>query len=59
MPFLLKMAGQTEGVDYETVLRTIVTKPLIEAILARQIATSADAIKWLTASGAGSRPALP
>jgi len=59
VPFLLKMAGQTEGVDYETVLRTIVTKPLIEAILARQIATSADAIKWLTASGAGSRPALP
>jgi hypothetical protein len=49
VPFFLKMAGQTEGVTYETVLRTVVTKSLIEAILDRQITTSEDAVKWLTA----------
>lgn len=48
VPFLLKMAGQTEGVTYEPGLRTLVTKSLIEAILNRQVATSADAVKWLT-----------
>lgn len=49
VPFLLKMAGQTQGVTYEAVLRTIITKSLIEAILNRQVTTSEDAVKWLTA----------
>ena len=59
VPFLLKMAGQSGGVDYDTVLRTIVTKPLIEAILARRITTSADAIKWLMNPPADARSYNP
>jgi hypothetical protein len=55
VPFLLKMAGQTKGVTYDPVLRTIVTKPLIEAILDRKITTTEDAITWLTAH-AGANP---
>jgi hypothetical protein len=49
VPFLLKMAGQNTGVDYEPVLRTIVTKALFEAILDGQVRTSEDAVSWLTA----------
>jgi sulfatase-like protein len=51
VPFLLKLAGQTSGMTYEPVLPTIVTKPLLEAILDRKITTPEDAIKWLTTVG--------
>jgi Sulfatase len=48
VPFLLKLAGQTSGVTYNPVLQTIVTKPLLEAILARKIKTPEDVINWLS-----------
>lgn len=49
VPFLLKLAGQTSGVTYDPVLLTIVTKPLLEAILDCKITTSEDAVNWLMA----------
>jgi hypothetical protein len=48
VPFLLKLAGQTAGVPYEPLLRTLLTKPLIESILEGQITTSEEAVNWLT-----------
>ena len=47
VPFLLKLAGQTSGVSYTAPIHTIVTKPLLEAILAGQVATPEQAINWL------------
>ena len=47
VPFLLKMAGQSKGQEYTYLLPTVVTKPLLEAILDRKIATSEDAVNWL------------
>jgi hypothetical protein len=49
VPFLLKLAGQTYGEDYQPVLFTIVTKPLLEAILDGKITTQEDATNWLAA----------
>lgn len=49
VPFLLKLAGQSTGVDYEPMLPTIVSKSLIEAILDSRVITTEDAVKWLTA----------
>jgi hypothetical protein len=49
VPFLLKMAGTTKGTTYEAPLPTILTKPLIEAILSGAVVTSDDATEWLTA----------
>ena len=49
VPFLLKLAGQTAGIAYEPVLPTVVTKPLLEAILGGQVTTSEEAVNWLTA----------
>ncbi len=48
VPFLLKLAGQTTGRTYESLLPTIETKPLLEAILDGAIHTPEDAINWLT-----------
>lgn len=50
VPFLLKMAGQSSSSTYEPMLHTIVTKPLLEAILKGEVVTPEDAEKWLTAS---------
>lgn len=49
VPFLLKLAGQTSAVPYDAPLRTIVTKPLLEAILGAQIASPEQAVNWLHA----------
>lgn len=49
VPFLLKLAGQTSTVAYAAPIRTIVTKPLLEAILASQIASAEQAATWLQA----------
>ena len=57
VPFLLKLAGQTSSVTYNPVLQTIVTKPLLEAILDRKITTPEDVITWLTT--VGQIPGLP
>jgi hypothetical protein len=47
VPFLLKMPSQTSGSIYHPELRTVVTKPLLEAILSRKITTPDEAIVWL------------
>ena len=47
VPFMLKLAGQTSAVSYEPVLPTVVTKPLLEAIIEGKVATSEDATAWL------------
>jgi len=49
VPFLLKLAGQTSGVTYEPLLQTVVTKPLLEAIMEGKVTTPEDAVSWLTA----------
>jgi hypothetical protein len=49
VPFLLKLAGQRAGATYSPLLHTIVTKPLIEEILAGHIHTAEEATTWLTA----------
>lgn len=47
VPFLLKLAGQTSGISYQPVLPTLVTKPLLEAILEGKISTSEEAVNFL------------
>ncbi|HTB15357.1 MAG TPA: sulfatase-like hydrolase/transferase [Bryobacteraceae bacterium] len=49
VPFLLKMPSQTSGSIYHPELRTVVTKPLLEAILSRKITTPDEAKIWLNA----------
>ncbi len=49
VPFLLKMPRQAKGSTYSNTVFTIVTKPLIEAILNREVTTPEEAINWLTA----------
>jgi len=49
VPFLLKLAGQTSYAAYSAPLHTIVTKPLLEAILRAQIASPEQAVLWLQA----------
>ena len=49
VPFALKLAGQTSIAAYPSLLHTIVTKPLLEAILRGQIESQEQAVKWLHA----------
>jgi hypothetical protein len=49
VPFLLKLAGQISGLTYRPILRTVVTKSLLVAILNREITTPEEATLWLTA----------
>jgi hypothetical protein len=47
VPFLLKMAGETEGVDYPRPIQTVVTKDLLLAILAQKVTTAEQVGVWL------------
>jgi arylsulfatase A-like enzyme len=47
VPFLLKLAGQTSAVTYTAPLQTVVSKALLETILARQVNTPEEAVSWL------------
>jgi hypothetical protein len=47
VPFLLKLAGQNSTVAYTPPLKTVVTKALLEAILAHCVNTPAEAANWL------------
>ncbi|HYI91948.1 MAG TPA: alkaline phosphatase family protein [Bryobacteraceae bacterium] len=47
VPFVLKLAGQTEGLKYTNPLGTVATSDLTSAILSRQVTTANDAASWL------------
>ncbi|MGE5645467.1 MAG: sulfatase-like hydrolase/transferase [Acidobacteriota bacterium] len=47
VPFLLKLAGQREGVTFDAGFNTVVTHDLILAVLRREISTPGQAVEWL------------
>jgi arylsulfatase A-like enzyme len=47
IPFLLKLAGQTTGVQFPAEFNTVLTKELLLSILKRQISTPQQAVEWL------------
>ena len=47
VPFILKLAGQTTAATYESLLPTIVTRRMLEAILNGEIQKPEEAVKWL------------
>ncbi|HXI43541.1 MAG TPA: sulfatase-like hydrolase/transferase [Bryobacteraceae bacterium] len=47
VPFLLKMAGQTASVQYDTPFNTALTQGLVVAILRKEVASPQDALAWL------------
>ena len=47
VPFLLKMAGQKQGLAYDAAMQTIVTKDLLLAILKGEISQPEQAAAWL------------
>jgi hypothetical protein len=49
VPFILKLAGETSTLPYDAPLRTILSKPLLEAILTGQVASPELAVSWLDA----------
>lgn len=49
IPFLVKLAGQTEGIDFQPPFNTIVTKDLLLAVLRGEITDSSGLAQWLKA----------
>lgn len=47
VPFLLKMAGEKEGLDYPHAIQTVVTKDLLLEVLNRKVTTAAQVAAWL------------
>jgi arylsulfatase A-like enzyme len=47
VPFLLKMAGQKQGVAYDRPMQEVVTKDLLLAILNREVTTPQQVAAWL------------
>ena len=47
VPYLLKMAGQKQGLAYDTPMQEIVTKSLLLAILNGEVATPSRVAAWL------------
>jgi hypothetical protein len=47
VPYLLKIAGQSEGIAYNQGVQEVVTKELLLAILDRQVTTAKQAATWL------------
>ena len=47
VPFLLKMAGDKDGMEYPHAMQTVVSKDLLLAILARKVTTAEQVGVWL------------
>jgi len=47
VPFLLKMAGQKQGVAYNAPMQTVIAKDLLLAIMKREITQPAQIAEWL------------
>jgi hypothetical protein len=47
VPFLLKMAGHPQGLPYDAEFNSVLTRELIMAVLAGEVATPPQAAKWL------------
>jgi Sulfatase len=47
IPFLLKMAGQKEGVDFEKPFNTVLSHDLVLGIMRGEIADARAAVEWL------------
>ena len=47
VPFMLKMAGQTETLEYEEVFNTVLTHDLLLAILREEVSTPREVADWL------------
>jgi arylsulfatase A-like enzyme len=47
VPFLLKMAGQKQGLAYDTPMQTVVTKDLLLAIMKGEITQPGQVAGWL------------
>jgi hypothetical protein len=58
VPFLLKMAGQTAPVAFDTPFNTTLTEKLVVAILRKEVTSPQDALAWL-ARHRNDTPLLP
>ena len=47
VPFMLKLAGQKEGLNYDQVFNTVLTHDLILALLKNELSNSVDVLKWI------------
>jgi arylsulfatase A-like enzyme len=47
VPFLLKMAGEKQGVDYPRAIQTVVTKDLLLEVLNQKVTTAVEVAAWL------------
>jgi Sulfatase len=47
VPFILKLPGESENLEYERAFNTVLSSELILAVLSGEITTREDAVKWL------------
>jgi len=47
VPFLVKMAGQTAPVEFDTPFNTSLTQGLVVAILRKEVVSPQDVLAWL------------
>ena len=47
IPFMIKLAGQKEGLNYDQAFNTVLTHDLIIAILDNEISNPEDVVKWI------------
>jgi hypothetical protein len=50
VPFLMKLAGQKEAVEYCEPLQTLVSKRLLESVLRGEVSTPQETLAWLRAN---------
>ena len=51
IPFMLKLAGQKEGIVYGTPFNTVLTGDLLLAVLRGEVTSATGAVEWIDRSG--------
>ena len=47
IPFMLKLAGQTTGVEFDTKFNTVLTRKLLMELLRGNLAKPEEVVKWI------------
>ena len=47
VPYLLKLPGQKQGIEYSKPFNSVITKDFLLAILSRKITSAKEAVEWL------------
>jgi hypothetical protein len=56
VPFIVKLAGQTEPVSFERDISAVVTGDLVLATLSGEVVTGEDVARWLEDRASGDSP---